>query len=227
MGVFQNEKTFILFCGKNFFDLSIVLYLHPNQPEEKQLKKKMVYKIRVILDTKEDIFRDIEIKGKQTLWNLHLGIKSAFSLQGEELSAFNLLEEDGTVVKSVPLEDMSDDGEGEIMSDIYIDEAFEQVGDKAQFQYGFLDLWEFFCELIAIEDEKPSVNYPITVYRFGNAPLKAPAKTNGVAAKKSKSAVLEDEFSFEEHFTADFSDEDDSFDDDDDTGYGDDLFDDE
>ncbi len=41
----------------------------------------MVYKIRVILDAKEDIFRDVEVKGKQTLWNLHLGIKSAFSLQ--------------------------------------------------------------------------------------------------------------------------------------------------
>ena len=48
----------------------------------------MVYKIRIILDAKETIFRDIEIKDKQTLWNLHLGIKSAFSLPGEELSSF-------------------------------------------------------------------------------------------------------------------------------------------
>jgi hypothetical protein len=35
----------------------------------------MVYKIRVILDSKDSIFRDIEIKEKQTLWNLHLGLK--------------------------------------------------------------------------------------------------------------------------------------------------------
>jgi hypothetical protein len=94
------------------------------------------------------IFSGYRSKRKQTLWNLHLGIKSAFSLQGDELSTFNLLEEDGTIVKSVPLEDMSDDGDGEIMSDVYIDEAFENVGDKAQFQYGLLDLWEFFCELV-------------------------------------------------------------------------------
>jgi hypothetical protein len=51
----------------------------------------MVYKIRVILDSKDSIFRDIEIKEKQTLWNLHLGIKSAFSLQGEDLSMFTIL----------------------------------------------------------------------------------------------------------------------------------------
>jgi hypothetical protein len=53
----------------------------------------MVYKIRVILDSKDSIFRDIEIKEKQTLWNLHLGIKSAFSLQGDDLSMFTILDE--------------------------------------------------------------------------------------------------------------------------------------
>ncbi|MGE8552366.1 MAG: IS1096 element passenger TnpR family protein [Chryseobacterium jejuense] len=191
----------------------------------------MVYKIRVILDAKEDIFRDIEVKGKQTLWNLHLGIKSAFNLQGEELSAFNLLESDGTIVKSVPLEDMSDDGDGEIMSDVYIDEAFENVGDKAQFQYGLLDLWEFYCELVEIIDEKKGVTYPITVFRFGNVPLKAPSKSGNAGGGKKKSAMplMDDDFSFEDDFgtTGNFSDEDDSFDDDEEEDYNDDVFDDE
>ena len=113
----------------------------------------MVYKIRIILDAKEDIFRDVEIKEKQTLWNLHNGIKSAFSLSGDDLSTFNILESDGTIIKSVPLEDMSEDGEGEIMSDIYISEVFENKGDKAHFQYGFIDLWEFFCELVEIKEK--------------------------------------------------------------------------
>jgi len=191
----------------------------------------MVYKIRVILDTKEDIFRDVEIKGKQTLWNLHLGIKSAFNLSGDELSTFNLLEEDGTIVKSVPLEDMSDEGDGEIMSDVYIDEAFETAGDKAQFQYGLLDLWEFFCELVEVTEETKGVNYPITVYRFGNAPLKAPSKSgSGSKNKKSVTPLMDDDFGFEDDFAvgSSFADEDDdSFDDDEDDEYNDDVFDDE
>ncbi|MCF2218148.1 plasmid pRiA4b ORF-3 family protein [Chryseobacterium sp. PS-8] len=192
----------------------------------------MVYKIRVILDAKEDIFRDIEVKGKQTLWNLHLGIKSAFSLQGDELSTFNLLEEDGTIVKGVPLEDMSDDGDGEIMSDVYIDEAFENVGDKAQFQYGLLDLWEFFCELVEIIEETKGVNYPITVYRFGNVPLKAPGKNGSAGGSKKKSAMplMDDDFGFEDDFgtTGNFADEDDdAFDDEEEEDYNDDAFDDE
>lgn len=187
----------------------------------------MVYKIRIILDTKDDIFRDVEIKGSQTLWNLHLGIKSAFSLLGDDLSLFNILDEDGVVIKSVPQEDMSDEGDGEIMSDVYVHEALETVGDKVHFQYGFMDLWEFFCELVEISDEKPAVNYPITVFRFGNVPLKAPGKNNAGKSRNSAMPFLDDDFEgFGDNFdTRDFSDEDDdNFSDDEDTGYDDDFF---
>jgi hypothetical protein len=189
----------------------------------------MVYKIRVILDTKENIFRDIEIKEKQTLWNLHLGIKSAFSLQGEELSAFNIIDDEGMILRTVPLEDMSDDGDDEIMSDVYLSEAFTKTGDKVQFQYGFIDLWEFFCELIEIIDEKNAVSYPITVYRFGNVPLKAPNKSSaGTKSKKSAMPLLDDDFGFDEFENSNFSDDTDDFDDEDDNDdYGDDFYDDE
>ncbi|MGA9212035.1 IS1096 element passenger TnpR family protein [Kaistella sp.] len=189
----------------------------------------MVYKLRIILDTKEDIFRDIEIKDKQNLWNLHLGIKSAFSLTGDDLSIFNILDEDGVVVKTVPLEDMSDDGEGEIMSDVYISEVFQKVGDKIHFQYGFMDLWEFFCELIEINDEKSVVNYPITVFRFGKLPLKAPSKTGSKAKRNGVIPLPDDEFpSFEDEFKASsFEDEEeDDFDEDDDYNDDDDFDDD-
>lgn len=170
----------------------------------------MVYKVRVILDTKESIFRDIEIKDKQTLWNLHLGIKSAFSLQGEELSSFYYSDDEWMEGQAIPLEDMSDEGDGEIMSDIYLKEAFAEQGAKMLFKYGFIDLWEFFCELVEIKDEKPSVNYPITVYRFGSVPLKAPGK-NG---KGNSALMLDEDFGdIDEDFQSDSFDED--FDDDD------------
>lgn len=187
----------------------------------------MVYKIRIILDTKENIFRDVEIKDKQTLWNLHLGIKSAFSLQGDELSTFNLVENDGTILKSVPLEDMSDDGDGEIMSDVYIQEVFENIGDKAHFQYGLLDLWEFLCELIEINEEKPAVNYPITIYRFGNVPLKAPSKSSSSKSKISNIELMDDDFGFDDFGNNDFSDEEENFDEEENDGYGDDSFEDD
>lgn len=170
----------------------------------------MVFKIRVFLDTKEDIFRDIEIRDKQTLWNLHQGIISAFALKGDELSVFNLLDEENVVYKSVMQEDLSDDGDGETMADYYVDEAFGKVGDKAQFQFGMLDLWEFFCELTEIQEDKPGVQYPLTVYRFGNVPLKVPGKSGG-AAKKS-SGILGADYSMEEDFAqGNFGEEEDLF----------------
>lgn len=185
----------------------------------------MVYKVRVILDTKESIFRDIEIKQKQTLWNLHLGIKSAFSLQGDELSSFYFTDDEWVEGQAIPLEDMSDEGDGEIMSDVYLKEAFPQQGAKMLFKYGFIDLWEFFCELIEIKDEKPAVNYPITVYRFGNVPLKAPGK-NG---KGTNSLMLDEDFG---DIEADFDGEsfDDDFEDDfdtDETEVADDIYEDD
>lgn len=172
----------------------------------------MVYKIRVILDAKESIFRDIGIKDKQTLWNLHLGIKSAFSLPGDELSSFYFSDDDWSELRAVPLEDMSDDGDGEIMSDVYLKEGFPEVGSKMRFTYGFMDLWEFFCELLEIQDDKPSVNYPITLFRFGKVPLKAPNKSGGGSTKMSSGS----EMNFDDLEDVDFKDDTDDFDDDDD-----------
>lgn len=173
----------------------------------------MVYKIRVILDAKESIFRDIVIKDKQTLWNLHQAIKSAFSLPGEELSSFYFSDEDWSELKAVPLEDMSDDGDGEIMSDVYLNEAFPEAGSKMRFQYGFIDLWEFFCEFLEEIEEKPALIYPNTSFRFGAVPLKAPNKSGATSSKSAKNGM---ELNFDDMDEVDFKEETDDFDDDED-----------
>lgn len=170
------------------------------------------YKIRINLNSKETIFRDVEIKEKQNLWNLHLGVKSAFSLMGEELSSFYFSDNQWEEGRAIPLEDMSDSGEEEIMSDIYLSEAFAEIGDKMLYRYGFIDLWEFACELIEINQEKPSVNYPITIYRFGNMPIKAPKNLG----RSSSDLFLADDFqeNFEEIKMDSYDDDDQESDDD-------------
>lgn len=136
----------------------------------------MIYKIRVFLDAKEDVFRDIEIKEKQTLFTLYKGIISAFSLQGEELASFYEIDEDGVELKEIPLEDMSDDGTDETMADFYIKEVFKLQGDRMKFVYDFMEMWTFVAELVSIEEKPAVLNYPLTVYRFGSMPLKAPKR---------------------------------------------------
>ncbi len=153
----------------------------------------MIYKIRVILDTKEDVFRDIEIKEKQTLFTLYKGIISAFSLQGDELASFYESDQDWTQGKEIPLEDMSDDGSDETMADYYIKEAFANVGDRMIFVYDYFDLWTFFVELIAVEDKPAVLNYPLTVYRFGAMPLKAPKKDMDIIDLEEEDDIMDDE----------------------------------
>lgn len=130
----------------------------------------------MILDTKEDVFRDIEIRDKQTLYTLYKGIISAFSLKGEELASFYESDTDWNQGKEIPLESMDDENEDETMADFHINEAFPKVGARMIFVYDYMDMWTFYVEVIEINDKKAVLNYPLTVYRFGAMPLKAPKK---------------------------------------------------
>lgn len=136
----------------------------------------MIYKIRVILDTKDDVFRDIEIRDKQTLFTLYKGIMSAFSLQGEELASFYESDKDWSEGKEIPLESMDESSSDETMSDFYIHEALQEVGSRMIFVYDYMEMWTFFVEVVSIDEKKAVLNYPLTVYRYGAMPLKAPKR---------------------------------------------------
>ncbi len=152
----------------------------------------MIYKIRVILDTKDDVFRDIEIRDKQTLFTLYKGIMSAFSLQGEELASFYVSDGEWNQGKEIPLENMDESTEDETMADFHIYEVMPEVGSRMIFVYDYLDMWTFSVEVVAIEDKKAVLNYPLTVYRFGAMPLKAP-KRNMEIINLEEDEVIDEE----------------------------------
>lgn len=152
----------------------------------------MIYKIRVILDTKDDVFRDIEIRDKQTLFTLYKGIMSAFSLQGEELASFYVSDTDWSQGKEIPLENMDETMEDETMADFHIHEVMPEVGSRMIFVYDYMDMWTFSVEVVAIEDKKAVLNYPLTVYRFGAMPLKAP-KRNMEIINLEEDEVIDEE----------------------------------
>jgi hypothetical protein len=140
----------------------------------------VIYKIRVILDTKEDVFRDIEVRDKQTLFTLYKGIMSAFSLQGEELASFYESDESWAQGREIPLESMDESNEDNTMADYHIYEVMPEVGSRMIFVYDYFDMWTFSVEVVSIEDKKAVLNYPLTVYRFGAMPLKAPKRNTEI-----------------------------------------------
>ena len=48
----------------------------------------MLYRIRVILDSKEDVIRDFEISDNNTFEELHLAIINCFEFDGKEMASF-------------------------------------------------------------------------------------------------------------------------------------------
>ncbi|GIR21340.1 MAG: hypothetical protein CM15mP36_05470 [Flavobacteriales bacterium] len=65
----------------------------------------MIYRFRVILDndTKEDVFRDLEIVKDSSLKDLHELILLAFKFSGEEMSSFLQLMRNGIKLMKLAL----------------------------------------------------------------------------------------------------------------------------
>ena len=87
----------------------------------------MVYKFRVILDTEEDIFRDIAILEEDTLEDLHNAIVNAFDFDGLEIASFYTCDEKWNQEAEISLFDTGDViGEQRIMSDYKLSEILNK-----------------------------------------------------------------------------------------------------
>lgn len=138
----------------------------------------MIHKIRVILDSKEDVFRDIEISEDQTLNDLHEAIKNAFELEGEEMASFYLSDENWEQGEEIAMEDISENESDRkpVMREVSVDQIIPEVGNKMIYVYDFLDLWTFTVEVMETGIEAENIDYPLTVFSFGNRPQYAPEK---------------------------------------------------
>ena len=68
----------------------------------------MIYRFRIILDTEEDIFRDIEIVQSASFEDLHNSITQSFGFDGTEMASFYVSDDEWTQGEEIALFDMSD-----------------------------------------------------------------------------------------------------------------------
>lgn len=138
----------------------------------------MVYKFRVILDSEEDIFRDIAILEDDTLEDFHNAIVNAFDFDGTELASFYTCDNQWNQEDEISLFDTGDVvGEQKIMSDYQLSELLHTENTKIIYVYDFLNMWTFLIELAAIEDVSAGEIYPNTLFSHGIMPLDAGDKT--------------------------------------------------
>lgn len=159
----------------------------------------MIYKFRVILDTEEDVFRDIAIQENATLEDLHNAIVNAFGFDGLEIASFYNSDDEWTQGDEIPLFDTGDvPGEQKTMADYIVNTILDKENTKIIYVYDFLNMWTFFVELGAIEEPETGISYPDLLFSHGIMPVNAP-ENNFTAEKTDES----------------FKDYDDDYDDDD------------
>ncbi len=134
----------------------------------------MIYRFRIILDTQEDILRDLEIEANASLEDFHYAIAQSFGFGGSEMASFYETNENWEQGEEIPLLDM---GEGtSSMAEKSIDEFFNAENHHLIYVYDFLSMWTFFVELMEVGDSHPGTLYPNLIFAQGEIPEEAPEK---------------------------------------------------
>ena len=150
----------------------------------------MIYRIRIILDVKEDVFRDIEIEATSTLEDLHHAITQSFGFLGNEMASFYKSNESWYQGEELPLESMEN---GSNMRDEPLNKIFTSSQHHLIYVYDFLNLWTFFVELNETADIISSSSYPNLIYSKGDVPEEAPEKIFEADNEKELEANDEEE----------------------------------
>ena len=128
-----------------------------------------IFKFRVIVDTEQDVFRDIEIETDETFETLHTAILDAFDFEAGEMASFYMSNESWEKGLEIPLMDMSGDA-ALSMKSTSLSEMVSKPSDKILYIYDFMRMWIFYVELMEVKKDNPSTIYPRVALVFGDAP---------------------------------------------------------
>ncbi len=137
----------------------------------------MIYRFRIILDTQEDVFRDIEIEAKSTFEDFHNAITQAFGFGGQEMASFYISDEMWGQGEEIALFDMNEGPENlRIMSETILIDEINKEQTRLLYVYDFLSMWTFMIELADIAEAEDGQIYPNLMFAHGEIPEEAPEK---------------------------------------------------
>lgn len=156
-----------------------------------------IYKFRVLLESNAEkpIFRDIEIKSTQNFDDLHEIIVAAYGFDNSQMASFYLSDEQWNKGQEIALFDMNIEGDENnilVMDKTIINTQVNCVGAHLLYSYDFLNMKNFFIELIDLKvKEDKDAFYPKVVYSQGEAP-KPELNTEGMSEEEMANALLKD-----------------------------------
>ena len=169
----------------------------------------MIYRFRVVLDndTKEDIFRDIEIRKTDSLEDLHNVITQSFGFDGSEMASFYLSDDNWNQGEEISLFDMSEGGSDiQLMNEKSIDKTVSESSTKLIYVYDFLNMWTFLVELAEVVQEAQGTDYPNLMYVHGQVPNQAPEKTFKAEQNENDLDEYRDDYNSEDYDQLDYND---------------------
>ena len=137
----------------------------------------MIYRFRIILDAKEDVFRDLEIESNATLEDFHNSITQSFGFEGQEMASFYVSNENWEQGEEIPLFDMSEGPESlRVMNETALEDVTDRDNTRLLYVYDFLNMWTFLVELADTAETNPGEIYPNLMFAHGDIPVDAPDK---------------------------------------------------
>ncbi len=135
----------------------------------------MIYRFRVILDTEEDVFRDLEIDQQASLEDLHNAINQSFGFDGGEMASFYQSDDQWNQGQEISLFDMSDGTtDVRLMSETFVEDVISEVETRMLYVYDFMSMWRFMVELGEIAEREEGITYPNLMFVHGQIPDQAP-----------------------------------------------------
>jgi hypothetical protein len=134
-----------------------------------------MYKIRIILDTKEDVIRTILVDDSINLESLHYTIAKTFGFEGQEMASFYRTDDEWNQGEEIPLFNMAEAGEEISMQNCILNDTLPEENNKLIYVYDFLKMWTFYVDVIEVSSEKRA-DLPQIILTVGEIPEEAPEK---------------------------------------------------
>jgi len=129
----------------------------------------MVFIYRIVLDSKQDVYRDIAINSSGNLEDLHKAITSSFSITDNQMASFYKSNKNWEQGEEYTLLETEESKYAFLMKGGILRNITPKKNDRLIYVFDFFLMWTFFVELVDIQ-EIFEEHLPSVITKVGNMP---------------------------------------------------------
>lgn len=149
----------------------------------------MKYNIRVILESKEDVIRNIEINSNCLLSELHYYLIECFDLNKNELASFYTTNNELEIIDEIPLISFEDRSSN--MQNTKLEVVLDEHNNNLIYVYDYMKMWRFLIELKSKEED---FDFKKCLSKIGKMPKEAPEINFSLENQNNEEDGIEDEY---------------------------------